>query len=152
MRRRYLFVAMFGVPAILAALLGAGALTGTIAGMFWIFIFGDNTWPDYAGWVLGAVFGVTFLAISIGAARLAYLAGLKAEAGGTLNAGYVALSALATAVLVGIFMTWPWGLDKMGSPPDDVACASFCRSHEFVGSSMPPRDSGKRVCGCIDAK
>jgi hypothetical protein len=44
MRRRYLYVLMFSVPALLASLMMSVAVLGTAAGVLWLFVYGDDPW------------------------------------------------------------------------------------------------------------
>ena len=56
MKRRYLYVLIFGVPALLVSVIISFLLFGAAAGVLWIFVFGDNPWPAFAGKMLTAVF------------------------------------------------------------------------------------------------
>ena len=60
-QRRHLYVLTFSVPALLAAFLASAVLTAVAGGFLWIFVFGDNTWPDYSTWILGGVFVLILL-------------------------------------------------------------------------------------------
>jgi hypothetical protein len=60
--------------ALLLAIVGGGVVAwgatlgfaGALAGVFWIFVFGDDRWPDWTNYVLGLAalaFGLTAWAI-----------------------------------------------------------------------------------------
>jgi hypothetical protein len=34
----------------------------------------------------------------------------------------------------------------------EVSCADLCRAKGFIGSGVPPRNSGEHTCSCFDAQ
>lgn len=56
MKRRYLYVLLFGVPALLASIIISFLLFGAAAGILWIFVLGDNPWPSSTDNMLTAMF------------------------------------------------------------------------------------------------
>ena len=62
MKKRILYTLLFAVPGFFVSLVNAFALTGFAAGFFWIFVFGDNPWPESIGTILPILMILFFLA------------------------------------------------------------------------------------------
>jgi len=151
MRRRGLYLLLFGAPALLAGLLlGAIVLVFALA-IFWVFIFGDDTWPSYAYVLLGLVFAATAATTVFILLRLAYEQGARQEEKPTLNRGHVAISATATLVLLAGPGLYLWHANSRQPETPEGACARYCTARGFPGSGMPPRDSGSITCTCYGA-
>jgi hypothetical protein len=118
----------------------------------WLFVLGDNPWPAAFGATLAAMFVLTCTAIWIGLLSVAYVAGRKEEACAALNGRHVAMSVGATALLVLLVLSHQWSVGNIGSTSNDVSCADFCRDKLFLGSGMPPKNSGIETCSCDDAQ
>jgi hypothetical protein len=58
-----IYTLIFGILGLIGGVLCAYAVTACMAGLFWIFLFGDDVWPDKVSFILGGVFIVTFLAV-----------------------------------------------------------------------------------------
>lgn len=67
MKARYSYPLLFLLPSLMVALLVAVVVVGAGAGVLWIFVYGDNTWPEVANTAL------TTLAVVAAAATLASL-------------------------------------------------------------------------------
>ena len=152
MRRRYLYLLMFGVPALLASLMMAVAVLGTAAGVLWLLVYGDDPWPARVNTALIALFAFTCVVALSGWLYVAYATGRKEEASSALNGKHVAMAAGATVLLVLLIAAHQWGVGNIGVPSDSVACSDFCRSQGYAASGMPPRDSGVGSCSCYDAQ
>lgn len=44
-----------GLIGLIAGAIAAIFAVGATAGFLWLFVFGDNPWPSWSGWILGAV-------------------------------------------------------------------------------------------------
>lgn len=66
------------VVGVCAALLAAGVMLG----VFWLFVFGDNPWPDWSSTLVAVVAGVVALGCVIGGAWIGYQRGEQIEASG----------------------------------------------------------------------
>ena len=152
MKRRYVYVLLFGLPALLAALVVSLLLFGAAAGALWIFVLGDNPWPASAGSVLVGLMAVVCVALWLGLLSFAYAAGKLQEAQPALNPRHVLASVAATALLVLVVAAQQWGVGNLGAKSDSVQCADFCKAKGFMASGMPPRDSGLATCSCYDAR
>jgi hypothetical protein len=151
MKRRYLYVLLFGVPALLVSVIISFLLFGAAAGVLWIFVFGDSPWPASAGKMLTAMFFVACLTLWIAFLSVAFIAGKRQEKTATLNLTHVMVSVGVTAFAV-IFLVWhQWGVGNIGTKSEGVSCSEFCQERGFAGSGMPPRNAGAPACICYDA-
>lgn len=152
MKRRHLYMLVFALPALLASAAVALALFGAVAGMLWLFVFGDNPWPSSAGTVL-VVLALTVLA-AMWAVLLsrAYAFGRRQEHCPAPVTRHVVLAAGMTALLVLIAVSYQWRTGNIGPKDDGTLCTDFCRDKGFAGSGMPPRNQGAATCSCFDAQ
>ncbi|MBI5583093.1 MAG: hypothetical protein HY892_04660 [Deltaproteobacteria bacterium] len=152
MKRRYLYVLLFGVPALLASTIISLLLSGAAAGILWIFVFGDSPWPPSAGNMLTVMLVFTSVTLSVAFMSAAYVFGKKQEEQAALNVKHVMASAGATALLVLLVVSQQWLVGNIGTKSDDVLCSEFCRDQGFTGSGRPPRDAGAATCSCYDVQ
>src|SRR5688500_1255997 len=108
MRRRHLYVLLFSVPSLFAALLAGLAVFGAAAGALWLFVYGDQAWPSVAGNILVALFVVMAAATWGVLIWAAYAAGRRAEARESLNRAHVLGAALATIALPLLLLLYQW--------------------------------------------
>jgi hypothetical protein len=153
MKQRHLYLLLFSVPALIAALLAGFVVLAGAAGVLWLFVYGDDPWPGAAEAVLVVLFVVISLAAWAALLRRAYRAGEQQErVGAPPKAGRLAIAAAGiTALLLLLVGLHQWNVGNIGPKPDSVVCSDFCGSRGFAGSSMPPRDTGMRTCTCVDA-
>lgn len=152
MKKRYLYVLLFSAPALLAAVIIATMLFGAAAGLLWIFVFGDNPWPESAGMVLTAVLVLAGTALWGGMLYAAYVVGKKQETQAALNPRHAMIAVGATVLLVLLAVAHQWRVGNLGQKSAGELCADFCRDQGFAGSGMPPRDAGAATCSCFDAQ
>jgi len=150
--RRHVYVLLFAVPAVLVSIIAAALMLAASAGALWLFVYGDDPWPDTANVLLGAIFLLVAAALWLALLFVAYMVGRQQEGEQSLNKGHVALSLGATVVLAVIIIVRVAGLNVAGAQSDSVVCADLCRSQGFTASGLPPRDSGDRTCSCYDAQ
>lgn len=60
MKYKWIFVGIFSVLGLLAGFLVAILVAGFVTGLGWIFIFGDNPWPKWAGLLVAIPLIVSF--------------------------------------------------------------------------------------------
>jgi hypothetical protein len=148
--RRHVYVLLFAVPALLVSIIAAALMLAASAGALWLFVYGDDPWPNTANVLLGAVFLLVAAALWLALLFVAYTVGRQQEGELSLNKRHVALSLGATVVLAAIIIVRLAGLNVAGAQSDSVVCADLCRSQGFTASGLPPRDSGDRTCSCYD--
>jgi hypothetical protein len=152
MQRRWLYVIVFSLPALVASIIASFVVFGAAAGFLWLFVFGDNSWPTAASTTLVALFAVTCIVFCAGLLAVAYAAGRSKEGRASGNGKAVAISAGATALLAALAVFHQWSVGNLGAPSAETSCADFCRAKGFLGSGMPPRNSGQRSCSCLDTQ
>lgn len=152
MKRRYSYVLLFGVPALLAAMIISILLFGAVAGLLWIFVFGDNPWPSATGNVLMVMFALTCVTLWIALMSAAYVIGKKQEVHASLNTRHVMTSVGITVLLIVFAVLHQWSVGNIGTKSETVLCAKFCQGKGYAGSSTPPRDTGATTCSCFDAQ
>lgn len=153
MKQRHLYLLLFSVPALVAALLAGFVVLAGAAGALWLFVYGDNPWPGAAEAALVVLFAAVSLAAWAVLLRRAYRAGEQHERAGVQpKVGRLAIAAAGiTALLLILVGLHQWNVGNLGPKPDSAVCSDFCASRGFAGSSMPPRDGGTPTCTCVDA-
>jgi hypothetical protein len=152
LQRRYVYVLLFAVPAVLVSVIAGALILAASAGALWLFVFGDNPWPAVANTLLGAVFVVGSGGLWLALLAVAYAVGKQQEMRATLNARHVALSVGVTIVLAAVIVVRLMGLSMFGVRSNSLVCADFCRAEGFAASGTPPENSGNRTCSCYDAQ
>lgn len=146
MKRRYLYALLYAVPAFIVAAIVTVVVTVAIAGVLWIFVYGDNPWPSfvdrYSPMFIVAVLATTWLVLL--AAVLAW--GRRQEARASLDRKHVYFAAGATLSLVLLVLVQQRSVGNIGPRPDVLACSDFCTARKF-GASRFPQDG---TCGCYD--
>jgi hypothetical protein len=150
--RRHVYALLFAVPALLVSIMAAALMLAASAGALWLFVYGDDPWPNTANVLLGAIFLLVAAALWLALLSVAYTVGRQQEGEPSLNKRHVALSLGATVVLAAVIIVRLVGLNVAGARSDSVVCADLCRSEGFTASGLPPRDSGDRTCSCYDAQ
>lgn len=147
MKRRYLYALLYAVPAFIVAAIVTVVVTVAIAGVLWIFVYGDNPWPPfvdrYSPMFIVAVLAITWLALL--SAVLAW--GKRQEARASLDMKHVYLAAGVTASLVLLVLAQQRSVGNIGPQPDVIVCSDFCTARKF-GASRFPQDG---TCSCHDA-
>ncbi|MCM2264357.1 MAG: hypothetical protein NDI73_04100 [Desulfuromonadales bacterium] len=151
MKKRYLYVLLFGLPALLVAVIIATLLFGAAAGILWIFVFGDNPWPASAGTMLTTVLVSACITLWVGLLSAAYRFGIKQEEQASLNTRHVWAAVGGTVLLVLLVVAHQWSVGNLGPKSAGELCADFCQEKGYAGSGMPPRDAGAATCSCFDA-
>jgi hypothetical protein len=150
MKRRYAYVLLFAVPAMLTAAIVAVLLATAAAGGIWLFVFGDIPWPASASTALTALLVLVGLAAWAGLLSVAYSFGKRQEAFAAAGLRPVMAAIGATAILALLVVFQQWRVGNLGPKSVDIACAEYCREKGFPASGMPPRDMGDATCGCFD--
>jgi hypothetical protein len=152
LKRRHLYALLFAVPALLVSSIAAAVMLAATAGALWLFVFGDNPWPEPANTFLGAVFILGGVALWLTLVSIAWAVGKRQEDRPALNMAHVALAIGATVVLAAVVVGRLTGLHMVGTQSDSALCADACRTRGFMGSGTPPSNSGDRTCSCYDAQ
>lgn len=151
MRKRYLYLLLFGIPGLFLALAGAFALFGAMAGFLWVFVFGDKPWPAAAGILLPLLTALAFLLLWGLSLALGYRTGQGYEGEPRLNRRHLALSVLFTVAPLLFLLLHQLSVGNLGPKPDSLLCAEFCRDKGLATSGLPSAAPGERTCLCYDA-
>lgn len=152
MKRRHLYLLVFALPALLASGAVALALFGAVAGLVWLFVFGDNPWPSSVEKMLVALTLLAFAAAWLGLLSRAYAFGKTQEQVNAPVTRHVAIAAAMTALLLFLAVAYQWRVGNIGPKDDGMLCSEFCAEKGFAGSGMPPRNQGAPTCTCFDAQ
>lgn len=150
MKKRYLYALLFGIPGLFVAGIVSAVVFAGLAGVLWIYVFGDNPWPSYAETLVSTVFIFTVLALWCAAIVLGYLVGRRLENDPVLNRNHVLISAGLTTLFLLLILFQQWSVGNLGPKSDTVLCSEFCARHGYPGSGMPPQNTGDRICSCFD--
>jgi hypothetical protein len=150
MKKRYIYSLLFGIPGLFVAGIIAIVLFGGLAGILWLYVFGDNPWPSYVEQLTSVVFVLVVLGIWIAFIVLGYLVGRRLEDAPGVNRSHVLISAGVTVMLLLLMFIQQWSVGTLGPRSESVLCSDFCGQHGYSGSGTPPEDSGERICSCFD--
>jgi hypothetical protein len=151
MKKRYLYVLLFGIPGLFVAGIISILLFGAFAGILWLYVFGDTPWPAYAETILSIFFILSVLTIWAVTIVLGFVVGKRREHDRLLNRKHVLISAGLTAMFILLMLLQQFSVGNLGPRSDSVLCSDFCTRHGYAGSGMPPEDSGERICSCFDS-
>jgi len=151
MKKRYLYSLLFGIPGFFVSGMIAMVVFGAVAGILWIYIFGDNPWPSSTQIVLSAVLVLTFLILWIALIVAGYITGKKLENDPLLNWKHILVSGGFTLLFILFIVFQQWNVGNIGPKSDSLLCNDFCTQKGFSGSGMPSIDSGERNCSCFDS-
>lgn len=150
LRKRYLYVLLFGVPGFFVAAISSLFLFGGLIGILWLFILGDNQWPAFTQTLLASLAVLTFLMLWISSMILGYRAGQRLEMVPGWNRSHILLSAGLTALFILFVLFQQWSVGTFGPKSDSMLCNDYCISQGYSGSGTPPQNSGDRTCTCYD--
>lgn len=150
MKKRYLYLLLFGIPGLFIAGIISVLLFSAFTGLLWLYVFGDNPWPSYTEIILSTLFVLSVLMIWVATIVLGYIVGKRLESDPVLNRNHVLLSVGLTVAFLLLILFQQWMVGVLGPPSDSVLCSEFCARHGYSGSAMPPRDSGETICSCFD--
>jgi hypothetical protein len=149
MKRRYLYMILFGVPGLVVALVASVLALGATAGMLWIFVFGDSTWPNWVEQALPVALVAVFLAVWLACLAAGYVIGKRLEQR-PLNKWHVLISAGITLLSIAFILAYQTGVGNIGAKTDEARCSEFCTRSGYFASSVSPRNAGARSCGCLN--
>lgn len=146
MKRRYVYALIYAVPAFIVAAIVTVVVTVAIAGILWLFVYGDHPWPSfvdrYSPIFIVAVLATTWLALL--SAVLAW--GKRQEARASFDMKHVYFAAGATLSLVLLVLVQQRSVGNIGPQPDVIVCSDFCTARKFQASRFPQDGT----CGCYD--
>jgi len=150
MRKRSLYLLLFALPGLVAALLLAALVVGITAGGLWLFVYGDAPWPPLAGTLLPALGALVFAGAWGGSLAWGYAVGKRLEAVPGLDRRHLWLAAGVTLALLLLVALQQLQVGNLGPPSASARCSDYCRDQGFNVSELSPRNAGDRRCSCLD--
>jgi len=138
MKKRYLYALLFGIPGFFISVMLSLFLFGTLFGILWIFVYGDNPWPDSITDVSGMLLILAFLILWAGLIAVGYFVGKKLETTPTLNKNHIQLSSGLTILFLILILFQPFNVGNLGPKSDSEVCSAYCLSKGYAASGMPP--------------
>ena len=111
MKARHAYLLLFFVPSVMLAALTAALGAAAVAGLLWLFVYGDDPWPARANTVAMSVASLAGLVVLATLLLLARHVGKRQEGGEGLRRAHV-LVALGLSVglpLLVLFQQWQVG-------------------------------------------
>lgn len=112
MKARFSYPLLFFVPAAIVSAVAAVLVAGMGAGLLWIFVYGDNPWPDTTEQVLTAL-SILIFALGLGVLLWAgYSFGKRQESLGGLTWKHVFVAIAVTVLFPALILLRQW---RMGA-------------------------------------
>lgn len=148
-KHKIICMLLFMVPGIFASFIVSLFVSGVIAGVFWLFIFGDNPWPDWVDLFIPLCFGLIFLFSVMGFSYAGYKA---ADKNSDISRKHVVLSIGVSFVLIAIIVlnSFKGEIQLHMTDPLVSECMALCSERGYNGSSTSPKNSEIRECSCFD--
>jgi hypothetical protein len=150
MKKRYVYMLLFGIPGLFVAGIISIFVFAAFTGILWLYVFGDNPWPDSSETVISVLFVVVVGVVWVGLIVLGYLVGKKLERDPSVKRTHILISAGLTLMFILLMVFQQWSVGNLGPKSDPVLCSEFCTQHGYSGSGMPPQNTGDRTCSCYD--
>lgn len=150
MKKRYLYALLFGIPGLFVAGVISLFTFGALAGVLWIFVFGDDPWPLSTNKVLPALFVLVFLLLWIASIAAGYVVGKRLESDPRLDGKHILISGGLTLLFILFIVLQQFNVGNMGHRSDSMLCADFCTQRGYSASGTPAQNSGDRSCTCYD--
>jgi hypothetical protein len=114
-KARYSYPLLFLLPSAMIAVLAAFVVVGAGAGVLWIFVYGDDPWPESTNSVLMAIATITSVLTFATLVALSYFFGKNRETKGSLCRSH---AVVALGVSVGfplLVALHQWQVGNIGS-------------------------------------
>ena len=150
MKKRYLYLFLFGIPGFILSLMASFAFVGAGTGLLWLFVFGDETWPSWVEAILPIILIALILVIWVIFLLIGFRTGSKLESEPGIDKQHILISGGLTILFIMLVVFQQLRVGKLGPKLDSQVCSDYCLSLGYSGSGMPPRNSGDRTCSCYD--
>ncbi|MFH1649894.1 MAG: hypothetical protein ABIA93_05070 [Candidatus Woesearchaeota archaeon] len=154
MKTRYKYVLFAIVPAILLATIITFSAFGFLAGLLWIFLFGDQTWPKYAEIILIILTFGLFTLITLSALLFSYKYGKKREMSDTQSHAKskrdLTVLIIITVVTLIIILGQQLSVGNIGTKTEGEICSDYCSQLNYRASGSDPKFEENRSCYCIE--
>ncbi|ACB00311.1 hypothetical protein SAMN06272755_2474 [Picosynechococcus sp. OG1] len=149
MKQRYIYSLLFLLPGFSVSLLGTWIIMGTVLGILWLYVFGDNPWPTWIEPLISVLFLLIFSGSWLTITVAGYRVGKKLEARSGFKSKHLWLSLWATLLPIAIILLHQLGNGNLGPKSPQERCHDYCRYHGYQSSSTSPQNSGGQTCSCL---
>ncbi|MCI4569036.1 hypothetical protein [Lysobacter sp. CFH 32150] len=147
MKARFSYPLVFLLPNAMVAAIAAFVAAGLGGGILWLFVYGDDTWPQTAEYLVMGVAILASLATLTALSFASYSFGKRREASADLSWLHIALAVGISMLLPALALLHQLSVGNIGPQPDSLLCSDFCTAKKF-GSSRFPQDG---TCRCNGA-
>lgn len=148
MKQSVLYGILFAVPGIVISLLVTFLSTGLILGFFWLFIFGDSSWPGWVSIFVPILSICIFLVSLVVISYWGYQTGIKLEGQSQPVFRHLFYSFIATIIPILAFVLQYTRTTDENFP--SLICSEYCQTRGYSGSSIPPEITEIRTCSCLN--
>ena len=114
MKTRYSYPLLFLLPSAMVAFLVAFAVVGAGAGVLWIFVYGDNSWPESSSTVLMTLAVIASATTLASLMRASYSYGKQREPSGGMARRHVAWAVGISLLLPALVLLHQWQVGNLG--------------------------------------
>jgi hypothetical protein len=150
MKKRYSYSLLFGIPGFIISVVVSSLIFGSLVGVLWIYVLGDNPWPSLIEKILPILFALVFLTLWLTTIVVGFIVGKRLEINPVMNRKHILVSIGLTILPILFIIFYQVSVGNIGPKSDGERCSDFCSQRGYPGSSMPPEDSGERNCTCIN--
>ncbi len=150
MKKRYIYSLLFGIPGFFVALIITFVIFGAVAGVLWIYVFGDNPWPSSISKMLLVILTLGFVTVWSASVIIGFVTGKKFENYPALNRKHILVSICATIIPIIVIVSHQLSVGNIGPKSDGIRCSDFCSRKGYSASGIPSQVSGDRSCSCFD--
>ncbi len=122
---------------------------GTVLGILWLYVFGDNPWPTWIEPLISVLFLLIFSGSWLIITVAGYRVGKKLEARSGFKSKHLWLSLWATLLPIAIILLHQLGNGNLGPKSPQERCHDYCLYHGYQSSSTSPQNSGGQTCSCL---
>jgi hypothetical protein len=117
MKARFAYPLAFLLPSLMVAVISAVIVGAAAGGVLWLFVYGDNTWPDTAETVVMSLVGLV-AAATLGALLFAsYSFGKARELTSGMSKRHLVLAAVVSVLLPLLVLLHQWQVGNLGAQP-----------------------------------
>jgi hypothetical protein len=137
MKRRHLYPLMYALPVFVFSVILMVVATAGLAGVLWIFVYGDNPWPAYLDQLAPIFMGTVFLGTWLGLIWTAYRWGQRQESLPFFNKKHAYVAIGATVALALAVFSHQRSVGNIGPKSDVLVCSDYCTAGKFPASRFP---------------
>ena len=115
MKARFSYPLVFLLPCAMLASIAAVLAVGVGAGVAWLFVYGDDSWPDAAERIIMALSGVVALTSFATLLSASYFYGKRQESLGGLSRWHVAVAVAFAVFLPALVLIRQYQIGALGS-------------------------------------